>query len=639
MRYLIHIKKMLIVDQDIFDIISLVVTAVLSMFFSWYVVTLYNGYNFYVADAGIFYHTEYIFYHTHMLLSWPSSNHLINPVPYGNLIYIIIAPLLLFQDSPAIFLIFEMVWVLLGSFFLFKIARHETGSVFWAFSLQSIYILFPPNYAIVTNGPEFEILLPTFVLISYYLFIKGKYAASVVVGLLGATTSIVSPVIIVIFFLIEDFEIKGYVYKLLKRTLRMKNTEKETIVYPYKYAFILLWVGIAIFVALLFIKTPIHSLIPSFFSTNSFTSGTSHSHNTFGSFFDRIISSDDTKLIFFYQILGGFLFLPLVSPFVIPIISYFLVIFYANYDAYYNPLNHYTSIIIAFLFLGMVYNVRDVKLNKNKLRKLMIALIVAMLLSFMLYSPFSITNIENGTVHSEYSVTSEDQYLNVAFSVIPHNASVFSQNAFPQLMNRLNFYMPGYYNNQTVDYAVVSPISPATYLPNFIGFSPFWAQHFLNNTSYGIFEFVGGVTVFKLNYHSGPILFIPLVMKYTININLTSGISLNAPVYKGIYEYMPPGIYKFTYAIKVNGNLPTNSPLEFLEQTWNSNGKVLPAESTDIENLQEKNGYLVYTVMQNLTSYEVEYQPNLFLVENHGILNISVEIVSLEMVSMTVQEG
>jgi uncharacterized membrane protein len=559
-------------------------------------------------------------------------------VPYGNLIYIFLAPFLLIYNSNLTIIIIESVWIAIGSFFLFKITKKESGSMAWAFALQSIYILYPTNYAILTNGPEFEILLPTFVLMSYYFFKRGNYLISVIAALLGSMTSEISPFIIVVFFIIEDYRLRGYSYRFLNMLLRKRGETVKMVSLRYGYPIWLFVIGIVSIVLIMVIKTPIHTLLPPFLSSIDSRTVYASTGNVTNSFISKFTSLASLKVSYFYDTFGGFLFIPLVSPYAVLIVPYFLLTFWASYPPYYYMMNHSVFVILPFFFLGLVYNVRNVKLSRSKLRKLMVALIIAMFFSFLLYSPFSVTNLENGTLHSELTVNTEDQYLNVAFSLIPENASVFSQNAFPQLMNRVNFYMPPYnYDNQTVDYAVISPISPATYLPNFLGFNPFWGQHFANNSSYGVFEFVEGVTVFKLNYHSPPVIFIPLTLNYKIDTSIPAGFVLSNPVYRGIYQYYPPGEYRFTYTLKVNAEAYSNLSLGVQEKTENNQGRILPSSVVNFSGMQEKNGYIIFSTMQNLTSYEVEYQPNLIIREGGGILTVPIEMISLEIVSISIK--
>ena len=621
----------------LFDIVSLTVTAIFSVLFAWFFITLYKGYNFYVVDLGYNYHELFLFYSTHILAGWPyqlprtSSN--------GNLIYVILSPLVLFYNSPATFVVFESLWVSIGSYFLFRIAKDETGSIRWAFVFQLVYLLFPSNYGMITNGPEFEIMLSTFVLMSYYFFRRGNYYTSAVIGILGATTSFISPLIIALLFAIEDFRSGGYSYRFFGKVFRKKGEIQKNLLPSYKYSMLILMAGLVGVMILVLVTTPVLSNLFNFYLNRSGTSQVTTSTGSFAYHFLNNFTMDGSlKLNYLYGTLSGFLFLPLMSPYALLVVPFFIVIFYGSFSPYYDVLSHYNFLFSAFLFLGFVYNIRKFRWDKSSIRKLTIALIVAMLLSFLLYSPFSFTNIQDGTIHSELNVTPVDSYLNAAFAGIPAKASVFSQKAFPQLTNRIYFYMPGSYDNQTVDYAVISPLPVASFpQPDYLGFSSFWAQHFLDNSSYGIYESISSVTIFKLNYHSGPILFIPLVINYAINSDFKQGVSYHQPVYTGNFDYLPPGEYQLAYTIKINGSSSSLTSAEIYETTSLSNGSVISASPSTISSLQGEGNVVEYTIFQQFNSFSVQYQPALELTTMGKPLAVGITVVSLEMKLVTVQ--
>ena len=620
-----------------FDLISLIIAALFSILFAWFFLTLYNGYNFYVSDLGYNYYELFLFYHTHILAGWPYQ--IPRTFSNGNLIYVLLSPLVLFYNSPASFVIFESVWISIGSYFLFRITKLETGSVSWAFVLQLIYLLFPSNYGMITNGPEFEIMLSTFLLMSYYFFKRGNFYTSAVIGILGATTSFVSPLIIALLFAIEDFRSQGYSHHLFRKIIRRKGEIQKNLIPSYKYSMLILIAGLVGVMVLVLVTTPVLSNLFNYYLNRT---GTTQMTTSTGSFAYHFLSNftmdGSVKLSYLYGTLSGFLFLPLISPYALLIIPFFIVIFYGNFLPYYDVLSHLNFLFSAFLFLGFVYNIRKIRWDKSSIRKVMIVLIVAMLLSFLLYSPFSVTNIQDGTLHSELNVTQVDNYLNTAFAGIPANASVFSQMAFPQLTNRMFFYMPGSYDNQTVNYAVIAPL-PVASVPShdYAGFSSFWAQHFLDNSSYGIYESISSVTIFKLNYHSGPIIFIPLVINYPINSSFKPGISYQQPVFAGNYEYLPPGEYQLTCTVKINGSSSSLTSAEIYETTSLSNGTIIPTSPSTISILQVRGNIVEYTTYQQFSSFAVEYRLALELTTLGKPLAVGITVVSLEMKLVSVQ--
>ena len=611
--------------------VSLTIVLLFSVLLSWFFLTLYNGYNFYVVDLGYNYHEIYVLYHTHILAGWPFHSP-ISP-SNGNLIYIVLSPLVFFYNSPATFVVFESIWISIGAFFLFEIAKSETGSFRWAFLLLSIYLIFPSNYGMITNGPEFEVMLSTFLLMSYYFFRMGHYYTSIAISLLGAATSFVSPLIVALLFIIEDFRSEGYLYRFLIKVSRKKKETRKDLPPSYRYSLLILFGGLLGIMVLMLMTAPIFSYLYHLYPNGNGATQMATSTGSFAYHFLKDFTMDGSlKLNYLYGTLSGFLFLPLISPYALLIIIFFVVIFHSSYPPYYDVLSHYNFLVSPFLFLGFVYNIKKFRLDKNSIKRLMIVIIVAMLLSFLLYSPFSISNIEDGTLHSEMNVTRVDNYLNTAFADIPDNASVFSQKAFPQLTNRMFFYMPGSYDNQTVDYAVITPLPVASLpLQDYVGFSSFWAQHFLENSSYGIYESISSVTIFKLNYHSRPILFIPLVINYTIDSSLKPGISYQQRVFTGNYSYLPPGEYRLTYFIKINGSSSSLTSAEIYEITSLSNGTIIPESPSSVTSLQATGSELEYSVFQQFSTFAVEYQPALELTTHGKPLAAGVTVVSLEM--------
>jgi hypothetical protein len=200
------------------------------------------------------------------------------------------------------------------------------------------------------------------------------------------------------------------------------------------------------------------------------------------------------------------------------------------------------------------------------------------------------------------------------------------------------FYMPGSYDNQTVDYAVISPLPVASVpLPDYLGFSSFWAQHFLENSSYGIYESIASVTIFKLNYHSAPILFVPLIMNYSINASLSAGSSYAGRLFSGNFSYLPPGEYQLEYTLLLGGSMASLPTADVYEVTSMSNGTSIPSSPVPVSTLQKNGIYVEYSIFQNFSSYSVLYQPGLDL-NTMGIpLATSITVVSLEMKMVSLQ--
>ncbi|MEM3830350.1 MAG: DUF2079 domain-containing protein, partial [Conexivisphaerales archaeon] len=429
------------------DLIVFSITVIIAFSYSLFLVTLYNNYNFTVFDLGISYHTEYIFLHTGTLLNWPYSNLLITPSTYAKLVYVLIAPFLLLSNAPSTILIIQATWISFGAFVLYKIAKYETGSKFVSFSLYGIYFLFPGIYGVLPNGGNYVTYLPTFLIISYFFFVRRNYKLSLLFAFLGSMTSPIAPIFTVILIGIEDWKINGITHQLSNRIFRKKATHDG---FSRNY-----YLSLGIFLLAVFVLIGVElATTPSLFSFLYGSGILSTTGNGGGSTISRLISNiqfqGNLKLNFIYDILVGFLFLPVISPYFIPVVIYFIGSTFSTFYPSYAFPNHYNFYFLAFLFLGTIHRLKKITINRKLLMTIGTLIVVAMLFSFLLYSPFSLSSVQGGALGEELTHTKEETYLNVAFSLIPENASVFAQNSFPQLMNRVNFYMPGYYSGQKV---------------------------------------------------------------------------------------------------------------------------------------------------------------------------------------------
>ncbi|MEM0136442.1 MAG: DUF2079 domain-containing protein, partial [Thermoplasmatales archaeon] len=334
------------------DLIAFSATIIIAFFFSLFLVTLYNNYNFTVFDLGISYHTEYIFLHTGILLNYPYSNPLITPNTYGKLIYVLIAPFLLLNNAPSTILIIQATWISFGAFVLYKIAKHETGSKFVSFSLFGVYFLFPGIYGVLPQGGNYVTFLPTFLLISYFFFMYRKYKLSLLFAFLGSITSQIAPIFTVILIGIEDWKINGIAHQLLNRIFRKKETlDKFSRNYYLSLAIFLL--GVFVLIGIEFATSPTLFL---FLHQSGILSATgSAGGSTISRFISDIQFQGNMKLNFIYAVLVGFLFLPVLSPYFIPVMIYFIGITLSTYSGFYSFPIHYNFYFLTFLFLGTVY--------------------------------------------------------------------------------------------------------------------------------------------------------------------------------------------------------------------------------------------------------------------------------------------
>ena len=209
-------------------------------------------------------------------------------------------------------------------------------------------------------------------------------------------------------------------------------------------------------------------------------------------FVGKIFQDFESKLFFLNEITFPFLYLPFFNPYGILIFIYFIIASGANYNPYYSITTQYVFLIMGIVIIGAITTLKAQKYT-NVRRKVISLMIIGAILAFLLYSPFQVANLESGSLSQKLTVTTADSEMNFVISTIPANSSVFMDGApFLGLFKCSNIFMPGDYNNQTVNYVVLNPE----------GSVPYWYHFFSTNESYGLYAYVQGISVFELGFHS-----------------------------------------------------------------------------------------------------------------------------------------
>ncbi len=146
--------------------------------------------------------------------------------------------------------------------------------------------------------------------------------------------------------------------------------------------------------------------------------------------------------------------------------------------------------------------------------------------------------------------------------------------------------MPGYYHNETVDYAVIIPFGFSPISDAYGGYSSYWASQFQNNLSYGVYEEIMGAIVYKLDYHNPPIYYLPVnqvilpgedgLNGYGPIVNNTLIVSNFKDVYGntlwgGGYTSLSPGKYNFTFQVMTENTSYKNV---YYQDVWASDGAI-----------------------------------------------------------------
>lgn len=486
---------------------GILIPVVFFVFLSYYNILMYLSNYYTIFDLGLAYRTMYLFITTHSLVNWPVPHALVTAKPYTKLIYVPLSLTLLIYRGPTTVLVDMIAAVSAGGYAIFRIFKIRTSSTIVGLMAQAMYFLYPATYGLMAHGGNFMIYFTPFLLLSFMYYIEEKPYKSGIFALLAMLTFSFATMLVPLFYLVTIILDKRFYSK------QRLNSDNEKVLKKPKNKVQLISSNLAFLVILFLLGTIILSFEFSMYTVGGLITAArlpvsgqgSASAVSGGSLLNAIFGTlPYMKANFFLNLLYPLLFLPILTPYSLFILPFFILVFYANYFPYYNVSQQYPSMISAILFIGMAHFLHK-HLRWHAIRKIMVLSIVVSTISFLTLSPFSASDIESGYNFTISHVTNLDVELNKGLSLIPLNSSVFVQNDLPQLMDRANVYMPGYYSNQTVEYAVIVPSDIGFPSDQYSGYDIYWANHFALNISYGIYENIGGILVYKLHFTSSPV--------------------------------------------------------------------------------------------------------------------------------------
>lgn len=549
-----------------------------------------QSFNYTIFDLGISYRLMYMFAFHHIII-YQGNNTIYDPNAFSKLIFVPLSLSLYVYNNIFTVLAIQIVIISAGGFALFRIVKLKVGSVFFAIILEVVYFLYPSTYGFMAHGGNYQVFIEGFLLLGYMFYAERKMILTIFFFALAAITNIWAPVIILSFLFIEFISEQKLLTKrnlrgLLKYLLlNLKNKAKRRDMILFSF---LVFFNIIIFLDTIHFAGGINNLF-IYSNVSVFTTKTSLSGFNTSNILNIISNFSSLKLLFLVQIMAPVIFIPIVTPYFLLIFFYLITIWGSSDSAYYSLNQQYPYLFAAFIFIAIVKFFKDIQIgsgNVKILKKLGVVILISSLISFAIYSPFSVTNFQNGTVERQITVSQFDKELAYGLSLIPNNSTVFIQNDLPGLMDKAQVYLPKYYNNQTVDYAVVIPFGFSPVSDAFGGYSPYWAKHFETNDSYGVYEEILGAIVYKLNYTTYPIYFVPVYQSilpgvdnlngYGTIINNTLIVSNFSHMYGNIlwlggYTSLPAGKYDITFEVMTTNTSNNNS---YNQEVWGDYGEV-----------------------------------------------------------------
>ena len=570
--------------------LGIIVPLIFLVVMSWYNYLMVQSYNYAIFDLGLSYRLMYLFAYKHTIIVY-GTDIVFSPDPFGKFIFIPLSLALYFYNNIFASLLIQIIIIASGGYAVFRIAYHKTGSLLLSLTIELAYFLYPQTYGFMAHGGNYQVLIEGLILVGYMFYIQNKRIFSFTAFALASLTNVWAP-LVVFGFILLDLAVRHNLFHLRNlKNIMIKIDIKQIFCINLNKQFVFL-VILFIFDASIFLQTlyfagGINSLI----SSSRIPTGTVISSLTGQNIiFNRIfLQNSELKLTFFSRIMSPVLFIPLLTPYFILILLFFLVSWQSGNSVYLNILQQYPYLFASFVFIGTIHFFEKMTSKSQNLRaaeKIAVLVLVSSLISFSLYSPFNISNFQNDTVQQNMHISDFDKSLTYGLSLIPLNASVFIQNDLPLLMNRAEVYMPGYYHNETVDYAVIIPFGFSPTSDAYGGYSSYWASQFQNNSSYGVYEEINGAIIYKLDYSSMPLYYIPVNLVilpgedglngYGTILNNTLITSNFIDVYGntlwgGGYISLSPGEYSFSFQVMTENTSYKNV---YYQDVWASDGAI-----------------------------------------------------------------
>ena len=494
-----------------YDLIVLI--AGVSLYSTIYsVITLlkFYTYNATVADLGINSGLLYGVFHGDFTLT-PGNRGFINT---GKLIYLLIAPVYNLYPKEQVLIVFQTVWISLGSVPIYFLARRRIGDGFPSVAIALAWLLYYPMAGVNWFDFHFMAIFPTLFLAGEAFLENGRYRLSLLCFSLATITDFLIPLVMIIFSL----------FIILDRGQEKDQAERK------KIAFALISLSTIILV------------VTNYFFGLSYTFSYIVNRSAYdASFYSGIWYT----LSYFIWMVFPLIFAPLLYPkrliLLLPFLALALLSMYRPYVE--TMFEQYASLTSPIIFIAGIHGLERLKIHGTKgavkqkisIRRFAAGILLASSLMAMLFTPagniltahldnpeaaFLLTgNIGNYNTASEIAITNQDLAISWMVSLIPPGTSVMAQNNIPQLYQGYTFLWPGniLHNSTTIslpDYAIVDPYNVFYNHPVFPGESPnITAENAFNQLLgtglYGIYAEYQGIELIELGFHGAPLIYSP----------------------------------------------------------------------------------------------------------------------------------
>ena len=607
-----------------------------AIYWSIFSVDRFYSLHAYVLDLGVAMESGWLIFHTHWTLSYFFNNF------YYLSGRILLSPLFITGNFTFI-LVVQTVAISLGSVFVFLIAKRVLRDEILPIFIALSYLIYFPLAGANFFDFHYQVFFIPFFLAGFYYYLRERYIVAIILLTISGLFRFPYMAFPAALFVIEIFTIMA---RERRNSFKVDGRRLRFLFYGF--------VTFSFF------------LILGYASLLSASSGQSTAiiNLTHGSFFSlsNIKVNLDIKILTVILILGGLLFLPLKSKYIVLTLPYFFFVFFYDFKGYYYPnalQNQYTAALVPFLFLALIEVLKNYypfggkkeavdrdsglcrKLKNNALKEVIVILVVLILFT-QVYQPYGVlNNYTEDSFGSSYVMNVSVQHFETfehAINLIPKNTpsnEILVQNDLPFVYpHPANSSSPLSYI-QTLTYNNTAFFSNFTELGNDGKYYPVSPKYVVMypygsygpNNRFGYFEYINMVSPPPNNLSNFMIVTHLLATGDYGLIAEADGLFILEKGYKGPLEYYAPFNRYYPYSdftpgknssmtsngIVINGS--SNNPFFYGPPTALVPGnytvtyyfKMIGANASGLINLRSyyDNGYLYfsnYTVLHNTSS-------------------------------------
>ena len=642
----------------------MLVTAFITIYIvvmSYISIMKYLTFNATVADLGVSNEVLWLLVHGGIANFNASEFGYVYPLQYEKPIIFLVAALYYFFPSIDFLLILQSFVIGVAAVPLYYIGKRTTGSEPISAFIAISYLFFFP----LASANLFDFHFMTFTPLAYFLmvlfWIDNKRSLAIISTLFLASINPLT-LLMAIFFLIW-IAFRGLIEKL-------ENNRFSTKVYLKGSASVIFLLVSLVFL-LYFYKATGNLYLSSYTGP-----GSGESLST--SIFSTLLFSVNAKFEVFIYLFASVAFISLLELSTIFLIfPYLAFVFYttggANFTVFglmypvmaAGPIYFGVTLVLGKtrakeeetrnkigyfppkkskqdIFANFFHTAR--KLYGRQTIKMLIALGISTLLFGIVYSPISPVNsyVSGGYFAGNHETstlttyTAEDQFLWKMISLVPANASIITENDFPQLSGREHFET-GFSHSARWQYNFMFTSLSFNNFENQAAFINLMNQN-LANGSFGVYaEGIGGILL-KENYHGMPVLFKPTNLNITpsslplgpyATANGSKIVNSNTAYdfWSGPYINLSPGNYTATFYLSSNNVSAQHSGLLSLDVAIGSNATVINSTEVYTNNFTSPNEIVTFSL--NFTSSIITTEVQLRGMFPTGLSQVTLYNISL----------